>query len=366
MSSSGSPTKRDLRQRLADGVVLCAEGYLFELERRGYLQAGAYVPEAVLDHPEVVAQLHREFLRAGSDVIEAFTYYGHREKLRLIGKEDRLEALQRDALSIARAVAAEATGERPLVAGNVSNTTVYAPDDGQAIAEVRAMFDEQVAWAAEAGVDLVIAETFGYHGEAMLALQAIRAAGLPAVVTMAYHKDGLRDGVPLDEHCRRLQDAGADVVGLNCARGPATMLPLLPAIRGAVSCAVAALPVAYRTTPAEPTFQTLSDPAAADAPGGRPFPVALDPFTCTRYEMAAFTRGAHAAGVRYIGICCGGAPHHVRAMAEALGRTPDASHHSPDMSKHYALGSDARLKRHNVEYAPALTGQARATPPAPR
>jgi betaine-homocysteine S-methyltransferase len=90
--------------------VLCAEGYLFELERRGYLQAGAYVPEVVLDHPEVVAQLHREFMRAGSDVVEAFTYYGHREKLRLIGKEDKLEALQRNALAIATTAAGEGRG----------------------------------------------------------------------------------------------------------------------------------------------------------------------------------------------------------------------------------------------------------------
>ena len=87
--------KGDLLERLSAGAVICAEGYLFELERRGYVQAGAFVPEAVLDHPEAVASLHRDFLRAGSDVIEAFTYYGHREKLRLIGKEDRLEPLQR-------------------------------------------------------------------------------------------------------------------------------------------------------------------------------------------------------------------------------------------------------------------------------
>ena len=71
--------------------MICAEGYLFELERRGYLQAGAFVPEVVLDHPELVAQLHREFVHAGSDVVEAFTYYAHREKLRVIGKEHLLE-----------------------------------------------------------------------------------------------------------------------------------------------------------------------------------------------------------------------------------------------------------------------------------
>ena len=87
--------KKDLISRLNEGPILCAEGYLFAMERRGYLQAGAFVPEVVLEHPEVVAQLHREFIRAGSDVVQAFTYYGHREKLRLIGKEELLEPLQR-------------------------------------------------------------------------------------------------------------------------------------------------------------------------------------------------------------------------------------------------------------------------------
>ena len=75
-----------LTQRLADGPAICAEGYLFELERRGYLQAGAFVPEVVVDHPEKVAQLHEEFVHAGSDVVQAFTYYAHREKLRVIGR----------------------------------------------------------------------------------------------------------------------------------------------------------------------------------------------------------------------------------------------------------------------------------------
>src|SRR5438094_7086489 len=96
-----------LRERLGRGPVICAEGYLFELERRGYLQAGPYVPEVVLEHPELVAQLHRDFVRAGSDIALAFTYYGHREKLRLIGKEDLLEPLNRRALEIAGEVAGE-------------------------------------------------------------------------------------------------------------------------------------------------------------------------------------------------------------------------------------------------------------------
>jgi betaine-homocysteine S-methyltransferase len=336
-------TGSTLHERLARGPLLCAEGYLFELERRGYLQAGAYVPEVVLDRPEAVEELHREFVHAGSDVVEAFTYYGHREKLRLIGKEELLEPLNREALAIATRVARD-TGT--LAAGNVCNTNLYA-DEPEARRAVRAMFDEQVAWAAEAGVDYVIAETFQFAEEALLATEAIRAAGLEAVVTLAVHREPrTREGWAPDEACRRLADAGAAVVGLNCIRGPQTMLGLLGAVRAAVDVPVAALPVPYHTHDAEPTFQSLG--------GGHAFPVALDPYTCTRYDVAEFTREALAIGVEYLGLCCGAAPHHIRAMAEAMGRRPPASRYSPDMSKHAFLGSDARLRSENLAFAEHL------------
>src|SRR6266700_567813 len=162
----------DLLELLTHGPVVCAEGYLFECERRGYLQAGAFVPEVVLDHPEVIEELHREFVHAGSNVVEAFTYYGHREKLRVIGKEDILEPLNRQAIAIASRVARD-TGA--LLAGNLCNTNVYEPG-AAAERTVRSAFEEQVSWAAEVGVDFVIAETFSWAGEALLALEAIRAA----------------------------------------------------------------------------------------------------------------------------------------------------------------------------------------------
>src|SRR6202034_3383366 len=114
-----------LLDRLAAGPVICAEGYLFEFERRGYLQAGAFVPEVVLEEPEMVAGLHREFVHAGSDVVEAFTYYAHREKMRIIGKEDLIEPLNRNALEIARTIADE---HDSLAAGNICHTNVYDPD----------------------------------------------------------------------------------------------------------------------------------------------------------------------------------------------------------------------------------------------
>jgi betaine-homocysteine S-methyltransferase len=339
-----------LADRLAQGPVLCAEGYLFELERRGFLQAGAFVPEVVLEHPEVVAGLHREFVHAGSDVVEAFTYYAHREKLRLIGREHELEPMNRQALAIAGEVAHD-TGT--LLAGNVCNTNVYVGEASRG--GVRAMFEEQVAWAAEAGADLVIAETFQWAGEALVALEVIREAGLPAVVTLAVHQDPqTREGWSPAEACRRLADAGAAVVGLNCIRGPRTMLPLLREVVAAVDVPVAGLPVPYRTHDHEPTFQSLTDPEGTTVPDGRPFPTALDACTCTRYDVAAFAREALDAGVRWLGLCCGAAPHHVRAIAEAMGRTPPASRYSADMSKHAYLGTDTSLREENLAFADKL------------
>ena len=341
------PDRPGLRSRLQKGPIICAEGYLFECERRGYLQAGAFVPEVVLEHPEGIRGLHHEFVHAGSDVVEALTYYAHEEKLRLIGKAELLEPLNRQALAIAAEVADESGA---LLAGNLSNSNLWE-DDGSARRAVRVMFDEQLTWAVDAGVDFVIAETLGHLGEAMVALEAIENAGLPAVVTLAIHRNGLtREGVPPEEACARLEDAGAAVVGLNCLRGPRTMLPLLSRIRERVSGPVAALPVPYRTWSHQPTMHSLSDPERS----AMPFPTGLDPFFCTRDEMGEFASQAHEAGIDYLGVCCGCGPHHIRSMAEALGRRPAASRYSTDMSKHAFLGSDPTLKHTNLAMASGL------------
>lgn len=324
-----------LLERLDQDVVLCAEGYLFELERRGYLQSGPFVPEVVLDHPEAVRELHREFLRAGAEVMLAFTYYGHREKLRMIGREDDLEPLNRKALELAKETAAEG---QALVAGNICNTWAYDPDDSERSGEVvRAMYREQLGWAVEAGVDFVISETNDYLGEALIGVEVIREHGLPCVVTFASTDEQTIDGFSFEEACKRVEAAGADVVGMNCSRGPATMLPILERVRAAVSCHVAAQPVPYRTTPDEPTFVSLHHDD-----GSRAFPVGLDPFVLTRFEMAEFAVAARDLGVGFIGICCGGAPHHVRSMAEALGRTVPASRYSPAMELHPVLGDNVK------------------------
>src|SRR6516165_4428526 len=134
----------ELLNRLDDGPMICAEGYLFALETRGYLSAGPYVPEAVIDHPEIVEQLHRDFVHAGSDIVEALTFYADRDKLRALGREGDLERMNREALAIAVKVARD-TGT--IAAGNICNTRHnYEPTPATEKA-VRAEFDEQLAWA---------------------------------------------------------------------------------------------------------------------------------------------------------------------------------------------------------------------------
>ena len=138
-------------------------------------------------------------------------------------------------------------------------------------------------------------------------------------------------------------------MGLNCFRGPDTMLPWLRQIREAVSCHVGALPIPYRTTEQEPTFFNLSDVAATvPSPHGRTFPTALDPLYTNRYEIRAFAEEAYGLGVNYLGVCCGAAPIHIREVAEAVGRTPEASRFSENMANHFMYGSNERLPEHVV------------------
>ena len=345
--------KKNLISRLNEGPVLLAEGYLFAMERRGYLSAGSFVPEVVLEHPEVVSQLHREFIRAGSDVIQAFTYYGHREKLRLIGKEELLEPMQKNALQIAKDSRAEFKDLDLLVCGDVANTNIYNPDDKKTHSECQKMFEEQVAWAKEAGVDFVVAETINWTGEMKIALKAIKDAGLIAVTNFAIPKGDLtREGHTPEDACKIMEDLGADVVGLNCYRGPAMTMKLLPKIRNKVSCHVAALPVPYRTSEEFPGFlnqpSKIVDKECNCIPGDNAFPVALDNLYCNRFEMGEFAKDCANKKINFIGICCGAEPHHVREMSVALGRKPISYKYYPDISRHWLHGKDKSFLKLNT------------------
>ncbi|XP_060064651.1 betaine--homocysteine S-methyltransferase 1-like [Ylistrum balloti] len=329
---------KGLLERLQSGEnVIVAEGYIFEFERRGYLRAGSFVPEVVLEYPEKVKELHEEFVHAGSDVVLAFTYYGHREKLRKIGREGDLKKLNTTALEIARKVADD-TGT--LMAGNICNSCVYEDNNPAAIEETRDMFKEQIEWAISGGADYIVAETFHDTREALLALECIKTYGkVPAVITMGSSISGMSsDGLTHVEASRQLEEAGADVVGLNCTRGPATMMPFMAEIRQQCKGPIAALPVLYRTTPTQPIMQSLSVPET----GKYAFPIDLPAFACSRTEVREFARDCLKTGIQYVGLCCGNSPHYMREVAEEYGRRPPASKYSPNMSEHYVFGSNVK------------------------
>ena len=302
---------KGILERLAEGPVLGDGGYLLELEKRGYVQAGPFTPEVVIEHPEALAQLHREFLMAGAEVLQTMTFYASDDKLATVGLADRVDDINRTAVRIAREVATEGDA---LVAGNLSLTWAYDPADAASPDHVRALLDRQLQDQLDAGPpDFWIGETFSFLGEALLFVERAKQTGLPVMVTMSFETLPAKayEGDTAGEAAKKLADAGADIVGVNCLNSPVQQLPIaaemVRAVGGAVP--VAAQPVAYATTEEQPDFTAFDE-----------FPTELTAMTLPRGDLARFAADAREAGVRYIGSCCGSVAEHVREMAKVLGK----------------------------------------------
>jgi len=303
---------KGILERLTEGPVLGDGGYLLELEKRGWVRAGPFTPEVVLQRPDAVRELHSEFRAAGAEVLQALTFYASRDKLATVGLAGRLGELNRQAVRIAREVA----GDQCLVAGNLCLTWMYDAKDAKSKDVVRKQFDEQLEVQIDEGVDFIIGETFGWLGEALLAVERGKATGLPVMVTVAFENENVTsDGHSAADCAKRLVDAGADIVGINCLRNHYTMMPLLKEMRAATSAYIAAQPVAYRTPAHKHDFTSLEQ-----------FPTQLDPLQLSRGEMAGYAREALDAGVNYIGACCGAIASHIRAMAIELGKKKVEEH----------------------------------------
>jgi betaine-homocysteine S-methyltransferase len=303
---------RGILERLAEGPVLGDGGYLLELEKRGYVQAGPFTPEVAIEHPDALAELHREFLRAGAEFLTTMTFYASDDKLATVGLKDKVDEINRTAVLVTRKVAAEGDA---LVAGDLSLTWAYQPEDAASAEHVRALFDRQLQDMLDAGPpDFWVGETFSFVGEALLFVERAKATGLPVMVTMCFEQAEPRsyEGETPGDCARKLSDAGADIVGVNCLNGPDQQLPIALEMREAVSGYVASQPVAYRTTAEGPDFTSTPN-----------FPYALSPLQLSRGEMASFARRANEAGINVIGSCCGSVAEHVRAMARAIGKLPE-------------------------------------------
>ncbi|HEX9636757.1 MAG TPA: homocysteine S-methyltransferase family protein [Acidobacteriota bacterium] len=303
--------QQGILERLQQGCVLGDGGYLLELEKRGHVQAGPFTPEVCIENPEALRQLHLEFLKAGAEVLQVLTFYASADKLATVGLQDKVDEINRSAVRIAKQAAA---GSSALIAGNLSLTWVYDPKDPASADRVRRAVDQQLRVQMEEGVDFLIGETYAWLGEALLALERAKQTGLPVMITMSFDNKPLAyEGHDPAECARRLVDAGADIVGINCLRNPEHTLPLMAQIRAAVSGPIACQPAAYATPADQPDFTSLEA-----------FPHDLEPLQLSRSAMGEYARQAQAMGIQFIGSCCGSVASHVREMARALGKRPES------------------------------------------
>jgi 5-methyltetrahydrofolate--homocysteine methyltransferase len=254
-------------------------------------------------HADVVRGIHRGYFDAGSDFVETNTFGGTRLKLNEYGLGDRTRELNEKGARLARA-AAPAHG---YVAGSIGPTSrlpaEYEPLGDTTDEQYVATFREQAEALAEGGVDLFAVETMMFPQEAVAAIRACKAAAaLPVMATMFFQYEDLHDrdrtmwGESPAEVARNLLAAGADVVGMNCGRGPDRAIAIIREMRGATEAPLAAYPNAGLpvTTGDQVTYELGPEAMAKE------YPALLD------------------AGAGIVGACCGSTPEHIRLIADVV------------------------------------------------
>jgi methionine synthase / methylenetetrahydrofolate reductase(NADPH) len=261
--------------------------------------------------PDLVVDVHGEYLKAGADVIETNTFGANRMKLRGFGLGDQVAAINRAGAELARR-AIEQAGGHAYVAGAIGPLGVRVEPWGKTgIDEAEEMFREQAQALLDGKVDLFILETFRDLNEIGAAIAAVRrVCDLPIVAQMTTEEDGLSlDGAPPEQFAPELIKRGANVVGVNCSVGPAPMLETVERISDIVDVWLSAQPNAGRPRDIE----------------GRNL------YLCSPEYMASYARRFIASGVRLVGGCCGTTPEHIRQIAlAAKSMGPGLARHAPD------------------------------------
>ncbi|KAL7988983.1 hypothetical protein Chor_007902 [Crotalus horridus] len=218
-----SKAKKGILERLDAGEIVIGDGgFVIALEKRGYVKAGPWTPEATVEHPEAVRQLHREFLRAGANVLQTFSFYASDDKLQNRGNyaADKFsgQRINEAACDIAKEVAQEGDA---LVAGGVSQTPSYLSSKSEA--EVKAIFRKQLQVFIKKEVDFLIAEYFEHVEEAIWAVETLKESGLPVAVTLCIGPEGDMNG--------------ASIVGVNCHFDPTTCLRTIKLMKEGLAAA---------------------------------------------------------------------------------------------------------------------------------
>jgi len=251
--------------------------------------------ELNLTNPDLVREVHAEYVRAGADIIETNTFGASAPRLQQYG----LEGSQRLINIAAARLAREAAGERALVAGAVGPLGLrIEPYGPTSFDEAKDIFKEQISALLDGGVDLFLLETFSDISEMRQAIRAVRElCDLPIVAQMTILPDGNTSfGTTPEVFTARLDEWGADVIGLNCGVGPAIVLSAIEKMRH----------VTKKKLSAQPNAGLPRDVQ------GRQF------YMCSPEYMAKFSKRLIQAGAKFIGGCCGTTPAHIKLISDAV------------------------------------------------
>jgi homocysteine S-methyltransferase len=254
--------------------------------------------ELNLSNPQLVGDVHSDYVKAGVDILETNTFGANRTKLMPHGLADQTRQINLQGARIAREARGQGAGGI-FVAGAIGPLGIRIEPWGKmSVEEARAIFREQAQALADGGVDLFILETFFDLNEVHAAIQAARdVAPLPLIVQMSVEDDGNSpEGTPPELFARRLDDWGADVIGLNCSVGPQAMLDAIERIGRVTSKKLSAQPNAGKPRNIE----------------GRNL------YLCSPEYMASYAKRFLQHGVRIVGGCCGTTPEHIRAIRAAV------------------------------------------------
>jgi homocysteine S-methyltransferase len=286
---------KSFRERLQNEIILFDGGVGTYLYEKGIFINTCF-DELNLINPDIVSEVHRDYVNAGADVIETNTFGANRFKLAPHGLEKRVHEINLKGAQLAKKVAQD----KALVAGSVGPLGVQIEPLGKmSYDEAKEYFKEQIAGLLEGGVDLIALETFSLVTELRQAILAVRELDpkIPIVAHVTIGDDAnLLSGEPLSTFVAGVADLAPDAIGLNCSVGPKAMLDALENLR-----TITALPIAVQPNAGLP--QNI---------GGRNI------YMTSPEYMAEYSKRFIQTGAAIVGGCCGTNPTHIRAIRRAV------------------------------------------------
>jgi 5-methyltetrahydrofolate--homocysteine methyltransferase len=286
----------NILERLRSGEIVICDGAMGTLLQSRGLPLGVAPEEWNLSHPEVVAQIHREYVEAGAEIVETNTFGGNRLKLSLYNLADKIEEINREAVRIAR----EAVGDRAYVALSVGPTgRLLEPWGDLPFEEALKAYREQMASALKEGPDFAILETFSDLQEMRAAVLAAQEVGILPICTMTFEASGRTImGISPEQAIEELTQLGVKIMGTNCGTGPEDMLNVVEKMA--------------RNHPEGVYLIAQPNAGVPKLVDGKTV------FDATPEKMAEYAEKYVKLGVNIVGACCGSTPAHIKAIRDGV------------------------------------------------